>query len=139
MSSYGDVLKTIPAQNVQISRGSKELQLTNDVKVLSGRHAITTLNTRAGAIDSFIWRIREIEISVAWTSDLQTDVEGDNKLDDRNSLDFTQWTVKGLNASGTGTDITTNYQAAVYDYSVNAPDVGTSTIIIKLRIQRDKS
>jgi len=140
MSTIGDLSKVIPAQNVKIFRSDAELILTSDVKVLGGRHVINTLNTRAAPIDSYVWRIREIEATVAWTKTLQEDIEADNTLNSRSALTVRPWKISGLNLGGSGNDdpITT-YQAVVYDYSVNAPDVGTSTITIKLRIARDAS
>lgn len=131
----GTVANTIPAQNVTVTRAGAELTLVNDVKILGGRHAINVLNTRSGAIDSFVWRIREIEITVAWTKDLQDLIESDNQLSNRSALSFKTWIISGLTQGGSN-DITYSQSAAVFDYSVNAPDVGTSTISIKLRVAR---
>ncbi len=133
----GNLGDTIPSQNVQVFREDTQLILVSDVKVLGGRHVINTLNTRAGPVDSYQWRLREIEITVAWTEDLQSIIEADNQLNNRSALDFNLWTILGLNAgTNAGNDTDTDYQAAVYDYNVNAPETGTSTISIKLRIQR---
>jgi len=133
----GNLSEVIPAQNVQVFREGAQLILTSDVKVLSGRHVINTLNTRAGPVDSYQWRLREIEITVAWTEDLQVIIEADNQLNSRSALTFNEWTITGLNlGTNTANDTDTDYQAAVYDYNVNAPETGTSTISIKLRIQR---
>ena len=135
--SLGNLGQVIPAQNVQIFREDVQLILVSDVKVLGGRHVINTLNTRAGPVDSYQWRLREIEIVVAWTEDLQNQIESDNQLNTRSALSFNEWKVKGLNlGTDAGNDTETDYEAAVYDFSVSAPETGTSTMSIKLRIQR---
>ena len=136
----GNLGNTSPAQNVHVERDGTEIILVSDVKVLGGRHVINTLNTRAAPIDSYQWRVREIEITAAWTEDLQTLIESDNTLNERSALGFENWKINGLNlGDNISNDTDDEYSAAVYDYSVNAPETGTSTITIKLRIARDAS
>jgi len=135
--SLGNTGQTIPAQNVHVERAGVELILVSDVKVLGGRHTIDTLNTRAAPIDSYQWRVQEIEVTAAWTEDLQTQVEADNQLNSRSALSFNNWRVNGLNIGGSvPNDTDDTYSAGLYDYSVNGPPTGTSTISIKLRILR---
>jgi len=134
----GDLGETIPSQNVKVFLNSEELILVSDVKIIGGRHVINTLNTRAAPIDSYQWVLQEIEATVAWTEDLQSKVVTANILDSRSAFPTDDdWTVKGLN---TGTNLANDTEfgsdAVLYDYSINAPETGTSTITLKLRLER---
>jgi len=135
--TIGDLGETIPSQNVKVFLNTEELILVSDVKIIGGRHVINTLNTRAAPIDSYQWVLKEIEVTVAWTEDLQTAVVTANTLNGRSAFPIDDWTVKGLN---TGTNVANDTEfgddAVLYDYSINAPETGTSTITLKLRIER---
>lgn len=135
--TIGDLGETIPSQNVKVFLNNEELILVSDVKIIGGRHVINTLNTRAAPIDSYQWILREIEATVAWTEDLQSKVVTANTLDSKSAFPIDDWTVKGLNI-GTNVNNDTEFgaDAVLYDYSINAPETGTSTITLKLRIER---
>jgi len=130
----GDITKFIPAQAVKVFRLTDELVLTHDVK-WSGAHIRTITNTRAGPIYTFQWRVREIEIQVAMTEDLVTQLETDNQLDANSAMNFNNWRIQGLSISGSAPDNTDDtYSAAVIDYEELGPESGASSVRIKLLI-----
>ncbi len=134
MSAIGDITKFIPAQAVQISRVAAELVLTSDVKV-TGTHIRNTTNTRAGPIYTFQWRVREIEVTIALTEDLLTQMETDNLLDSKSALAFTNYTIVGLAISGAGDNTSDTYSAALVDFDPTiAPESGVAQARIKLLI-----
>ena len=131
----GNITKFIPAQTVKITRVADELILTSDVKV-TGNHIRNVTNTRAGPIYTFQWRVREIEVTVALTEDLLTQLETDNQLNANSALSFNNWTVAGLAISGIGGDNTSDvYSAALVDFDPTiAPENGEARVRIKLLI-----
>lgn len=136
MVDFGDVSKIIPAQGVHIYRiaDTNEIVLTSDIK-FKGTHVIHRLNTRAGPIDTFEWRVREIEFTAANTEDLFTQLETDNQLGSRSQMTYNAWIIEGFSISGIGADDTlTTYSAALVDYEEIAPENGVDRVRIKLRI-----
>ena len=130
----GSITKIIPAQAVQIFRGSEELQLASDVK-FRAVHIQNTTNTRAGPVYTFQWRVREIEALISQTEDLLTQLESDNLLDSRSAMAFNNWRILGLNISGVGGDDTDDtYSASLLDYEELAPENGEYKVRIKLLI-----
>lgn len=130
----GDITKIIPAQAVKIFRLTDELVLTNDVK-WRGTHIRNILNTRAGPVYTFQWRVREIEAQIALTETLLTQLETDNQLDVNSAMSFNNWRIQGLSVSGIAGDNTDDtYSAALIDYEELAPENGVAQARIKLLI-----
>lgn len=139
MVVIGNITKFIPAQGVHIYRTDtgSEIVLTSDIKY-SATHTINRTNTRAGPIDTFQWRIREIEFTAANTEDLLTQLETDNQLDARSAMTFNPWIIEGFAISNLTPDNTLDtYSAAVVDYEELAPENGEYKIRIKLRILQE--
>lgn len=137
--TFGSISTIIPAQNVKVERDGEELVITTDVK-FRGNHVRTTTTTRAGPVYTFQWRDREIEITVAMTEDLLTQVETDNELNSRSALTFTNWRIHGLNQSNNTSDDTDDtYSAAVVDYEEMAPENGVAQLRIKLLIAGEQT
>lgn len=130
----GNITKIIAAQAVKIYRGTDELVLTSDVK-FRGTHSYNVTNSRAGPLYSFVWRVREIETTVALTEDLLTQIETDNRLNNRSALSFNNWRINGLSISGINADNTDDtYSAGLIDYDQMAPEQGVAQARIKLLI-----
>jgi len=131
---FGSITKIIPAQAVKIFRTTEEIILASDV-TFRATHVRNVTNTRAGPVYTFQWRIREIEFLASLTEDLLTQLENDNQLDSRSSLQLNNWRINGLNISGVvGDDTDDTFSASLLDYTELAPESGESQVRIKLLI-----
>lgn len=132
--SFGTTLQTINADRVKILRVAVEVTLTSDVKVRITR-TVDRINTRAGAIDTFRFRLTEIEFTAALTELLKTQIQTDQILDANSAMTYTNWTVTGISTSGSAGDNTSDVlSATVIDSEDLGPENGIAQFRIKLRI-----
>lgn len=132
--SFGTSSQIINADRVTILRGATEVTLTSDVKVKTTR-ITDRIYTRAGAIDTFRWRLQEIEFTAALTELLKTQIQTDETIDANSSMTYTNWTVTGISISGSAGDNTSDVlSATVIDSEDLGPENGIAQLRIKLRI-----
>ena len=132
--SFGTTAKIINADRVKILRGATEVTLASDVKVKISR-ITDRIYTRAGAIDTFRWRLTEIEFTAALTELLKTQIQTDQSIDANSAMTYTNWTVTGISISGSGADNTSDVlSATVIDSEDLGPENGIAQFRIKLRI-----
>ena len=132
--SFGTSSQIINADRVKILRGGVEVTLTSDVKVKSSR-TTDRINTRAGAIDTFRWRVQEIEFTAALTELLKTQIQTDETIDANSAMTYTNWTINGISQSGSAPDNTSDVlSATVIDSEDLGPENGIAQMRIKLRI-----
>ncbi len=132
--SFGTSLQTINADRLKILRGATEVKLTSDVKVRITR-IVDRVNTRAGPIDTFRWRLTEIEFTAALTELLKTQVQTDQTIDANSAMTYTNWTITGISISGSAGDNTSDVlSATVLNTEDLGPENGLANLRIKLRI-----
>ena len=129
--SFGTSAKIINADRVKILRGAVEVTLTSDVRVSISR-TTDRINTRAGAIDTFRWRLTEIEFTAALTELLKTQIQTDQAIDANSSMTYTNWTVTGISISGNSADDTSDALSATV---INSEDLGPENGIAQFRIK----
>lgn len=129
----GSLTKFVPAQAVTVKRGTEELLLVHDVKI-TRTHAITRTNTRGGPVDTFAWRMQELEILVLLTADLQTLVAADNVLSSRSVFPSAQtYNISGQAIDG-ASNVNDGLPAVLVDYDYLAPESGEYNARMKLRV-----
>lgn len=132
--SFGTTLQTINADRVTILRGATEVTLTSDVKVKINR-IVDRVYTRAGPIDTFRWRLTEIEFTAALTELLKTQIQTDQNIDANSAMTYTNWTIAGISTSGSAGDNTSDVlSATVIDSEDLGPENGIAQFRIKLRV-----
>ena len=132
--SYGSTTKIIAANRVKISRIAKEVVLTDDVTVNTSR-IVDRINTRAGPVDTFRWRLVELTFEAILTKDLLAQVMTDSAISASGAMTYTAWNISGLSISGQSTDnVTQGLSAAVIDFDEMAPENGVAKTRVKLRI-----
>lgn len=132
--SFGASSQIINADRVTILRGATEVTLVSDVKVKKTR-IVDRVYTRAGAIDTFRWRLTEIEFTAALTELLKTQIQTDETIDANSAMTYTNWTVTGISISGSAPDNTSDVlSATVMDSEDLGPENGIAQMRIKLRI-----
>ena len=132
--SFGTSSQIINADRVKILRGAIEVTLTSDVKVRITR-TVDRINTRAGAIDTWRWRLTEIEFTAALTELLKTQIQTDQSIDANSAMTYTNWTITGISQSGNAGDNTSDIlSATVADSEDLGPENGIAQFRIKLRI-----
>ncbi len=129
---FGTTLTVIAAARFKIDRGGNEVQLASDVKVRASR-TIDRLNTRAGPIDTYRWKVEELEFTAALTEDLLTQIQTDDNIDANMKMTSNTWNIVGADLSGSaGTNDA--YSAALYDYEELGPENGLTLVRVKLRV-----
>lgn len=130
--SFGTSSQVINSSRVKISRVSTEVTLTSDVKARITRTR-DRVNTRAGAIDTFRWKLEEVEFLAALTELLLTQLQTDSGISAAAAMTYNNWTIAGLSISGSGADNTSDtVSATLLDYEVLAPENGLAQVRIKL-------
>lgn len=135
MPAIGSTSKIINASRVKIESGSgNEVTLASDVKIRFTRIA-DRINLRAGAIDTFRWKLQEIEFTAAVTKDLLDDIQTDVNLDGFSALTTKAWVITGVSISGTAGDNTVQTLTAfMLDHEELAPENGIELVRVKLRV-----
>jgi hypothetical protein len=130
--SFGTTTTVIAAARFKIDRGGTEVQLASDVKVKSTR-TVDRLNTRAGPIDTYRWKVEELEFTAALTEDLLTQLQTDDNISVNMNMTSNTWNVVGTDLSGAAP---TNdaFSAALYDYEELGPENGLTLVRCKLRV-----
>jgi len=131
--SLGTTATVVLASRVKISPVTGgEITLTSDVKVRQTR-TVDRIETRAGPIDTFRWRLEEIEFTAALTEDLLSNLQAIDNISANGLMTFQNWTVAGVDVSGAAgtSDV---YSAALIDYEELAPENGVAQVRVKLRI-----
>lgn len=132
--SFGTTAQIINAARVKILRVATEVTLTSDVKVTRTR-TVDRVNTRAGAIDTFRWKIDEIEFTAALTELLLTQLQTDSTIDGFSSMTYNNWKITGISISGSAGDNTDDTKSAtLLDFQELAPENGIAQVRIKLRV-----
>ena len=132
--SFGTSAKIINADRLKILRGAVEVTLTSDVKMKVSR-TTDRINTRAGAIDPFRWRVQEIEFTAALTELLKTQIQTDETIDANSSMTYNTWTVNGISISGSAPDNTSDaLSCTLIDSEDLGPENGIAQVRIKLRV-----
>ena len=132
--SFGTSAQIINSARVKILRIATEVTLTSDVKVRRSR-TVDRVNTRAGAIDTFRWKLEEIEFTATLTELLLTQLQTDSTIDANSAMTFNNWVVNGLSISGSAPDNTSDTTSAtLLDYEELAPENGVAQVRIKLRV-----
>jgi hypothetical protein len=134
----GSTTDIVPAQAYRIYRGAvsaaNEISLASDIK-RRRTHVINRTNTRAGPIDTAQWALQEIEFIAALTDDLFAAMDADSQISGRSAMTFSLWNIVGeALPTGGGSDVTSNYQAAVVDHEELAPENGEARTRVRLRI-----
>ena len=136
----GTLVKFVPAQAVKVTRAGAELVLVHDVKIMR-THAITRTNTRGGPVDTYAWRIQELELLVLLTKDLQALIEVDNKLSASSVFTPQSYIITGSSQNAVANDnvvdsflTTASLGASLIDYESLAPESGAYNARMKLRI-----
>lgn len=131
--AFGTTTKIINANRVTIKRVSVEVTLTSDVKVRRKRIADRT-DTRAGGIDTYRWRIQEIEFTCALEKLIMAQLITDTTIDSRSKMTSVIWNINGLATSGSGDDLAQQAITAVMmDYEELAPSNGLANVRVLLR------
>ena len=130
--SFGTTTTVIAAARFKISRVAAEVQLASDVKVKSSR-TVDRLNTRAGPIDTYRWKLEELEFTAALTEDLLTQLQTDDNIDGNMNMTSNVWNVVGTDLSGAA-GTADAYTAALYDYEELGPENGLTLVRCKLRV-----
>lgn len=132
--SFGTTTQTINADRVKILRLAVEVTLASNVTVRKSR-TVDRLNTRAGPIDTYRWKLEEIEFTAALTELLKTQIQTDSELDANSALAFNNWKINGISTSGSGADNTDDTLSAnVIDFEDLAPENGLALTRVKLRV-----
>ena len=132
--AFGTSSQIINADRVKILRVAAEVSLTSDVKVRRTR-TVDRVNTRAGAIDTFRWKLEEIEFTAALTELLLTQLQTDSTIDANSAMTFNNWRINGLSTSGSAPDNTDDtVSATLLDFEELAPENGIAQVRIKLRV-----
>jgi len=85
--SFGATSQIINAQRVKLLRGATELTLLSDLRVTYTR-TVDRVNTRAGAIDTFRWKVEEVEAVVQLTELLKTQLQTDRTIDGNSAMTY---------------------------------------------------
>ncbi len=135
MVAIGSTTKIINSSRVKIEAGTgNEVILTTDVKVRLTRIA-DRINTRAGAIDTFRWKLQEIEFTAALTKDLLAVLDTDSTITAASALPTKAWVITGVNISGVAGDNTVQtLTASLLDHEELAPENGIAQVRVKLRV-----
>lgn len=124
---------TINADRVTVKRGTEEATLVSDVKVTQKR-IIDTTYTRAGAIDSYRWRARFIEFTVALAKETQAQIIADATIDGRNKPVSQQWNINAEATIGSSSDSAAfTITAVLFDYDILAPANGLAQLRVFLK------
>lgn len=132
MADFGTTTTVIAAARFKISRVADEITLASDVKVRSSR-TVDRLNTRAGPIDTYRWKMEDLEFTAALTDDLLTQLEIDDNISSTMNMTSIVWNVVGTDLSG-GAGTTQALTAALYEYEELGPENGLTLVRCKLRI-----
>jgi hypothetical protein len=135
--SFGTTLTVIAAARFEIKRGATNVQLASDVKVRSSR-TVDRLNTRAGPIDTYRWKVEELEFTAAMTADLLTQIQIDDNIDANMNMTSNTWNIVGTDLSGAAPTADA-FQAALYDYEELGPENGLTLVRVKLRVLGNSS
>lgn len=131
---FGTSAQIINSARVKILRVAAEVSLTSDVKVRRTRTA-DRVNTRAGAIDTFRWKLEEVEFTAQLTELLLTQLQTDSTIDANSAMTFNNWRINGLSISGSAPDNTDDtVSATLLDFEELAPENGIAQVRIKLRV-----
>ena len=130
--SFGTTLTVIAAPRFKIDRAGVEVQLASDVKVRSSR-TVDRLNTRAGPIDTYRWKVEELEFTAALTEDLLTQIQTDDNIDANMNMTSNTWNVVGTDLSGAA-GTADAFSAALYDFEELGPENGLTLVRVKLRV-----
>jgi hypothetical protein len=130
--SLGTTTTVINASRFKIDRAGTEVTLASDVKVKSTR-TVDRLNTRAGPIDSYRWKLEELEFTAALTEAILTQLQTDDNLSASMNLTSNTWNVVGTDLSGAA-GTSDAYTAALYDYEELGPENGLTLVRCKLRV-----
>ncbi len=132
--AFGTSSQIINSDRVTILRVAAEVSLTSDVKVKRTR-TVDRINTRAGAIDTFRWKLDTIEFTAALTELLLTQLQTDSSIDANSAMTFNNWVIKGFSISGSAPDNTDDSQSAtLIDFEEIAPENGIAQVRILLRV-----
>lgn len=131
---FGTSAQIINSARVKILRVAAEVSLTSDVKVRRTR-TVDRVNTRAGAIDTFRWKLEEVEFTAQLTELLLTQLQTDSTIDANSAMTFNNWRINGLSISGSAPDNTDDtVSATLLDFEELAPENGIAQVRIKLRV-----
>ena len=132
--AFGTSAQIINSARVKILRVAAEVSLTSDVKVRRTR-TVDRVNTRAGAIDTFRWKLEEVEFTAQLTELLLTQLQTDSTIDANSAMPFNNWRINGLSISGSAPDNTDDtVSATLLDFEELAPENGIAQVRIKLRV-----
>lgn len=132
--SFGATSQIINAQRVKLLRGATELTLLSDLRVTYTR-TVDRVNTRAGAIDTFRWKVEEVEAVVQLTELLKTQLQTDRTIDGNSAMTYNNWTINGVSISGSAGDNTSDtVSATLVDTEDMAPENGIAQVRLKLRV-----
>ena len=132
--SFGTSAVIINADRLKIFRVATEVTLTSDVKVRITR-TVDRINTRAGAIDTFRWRLQEVEFTAALTELLKTQVQTDQVISAESAMTYNNWKINGISQSGQVADNTDDtVSATLVDSEDLGPENGIAQFRIKLRV-----
>jgi len=130
--SFGTSSQIINADRVKILRVATEVTLTSDVKVNFTRTR-DRVNTRAGAIDTFRWKLEEIEFTAALTELLLTQLQTDSAISANSAMTYNNWRINGLSISGSAPDNTDDtVSATMIDFVQLGPADGLGQVRIRL-------
>jgi hypothetical protein len=135
--SFGTTLTVIAAARFEVKRGSTNVQLASDVKVRSSR-TVDRLNTRAGPIDTYRWKVEELEFTAALTELLLTQIQTDDNISSTMLMTSNTWNVVGTDLSGAA-GTADAFSAALYDYEELGPENGLTLVRVKLRVLGNSS
>ena len=135
--SFGSDTVVIAASRFKIDRAGTEVTLASDVKVKSSR-TIDRLNTRAGPIDTYRWKIEELEFTAALTEALLTQIQTDDNISANMNMTSNTWNIVGADLSGSA-GTADAFSAALYDYEELGPENGLTLVRVKLRVLGNNS
>jgi len=135
--SFGTTLVVIAAARFKIDRAGIEVTLASDVKVRSSR-TVDRLNTRAGPIDTYRWKVEELEFTAALTELLLTQIQTDDNIDANMNMTSNTWNIVGADLSGAA-GTADAFSAALYDYEELGPENGLTLVRVKLRVLGNSS
>jgi len=130
--SFGSNTVVINSSRFKIDRAGVEVTLASDVKVTTSR-TIDRLNTRAGPIDTYRWKVEELEFTAALTEALLVQLQTDDNMDANAAMTSNTWNVVGTDLSGAA-PTTDAFSAALYDYEELGPENGLTLVRCKLRV-----
>ena len=130
--SFGTSAVIINANRVRVLRDTTEVTLTSDLTLRHSRTRDRT-ETRAGAIDTFRWRLQEVEFTAQLTELLLTQLQTDSNISANSAMTYNNWRINGLSISGnTGDNTDDTVSATLINYEQIAPESGLAQVRVSL-------